>query len=89
MTNSSGNLKLGICYEISKHDEIYMTQSQECKPNHLADINGKVCLGKSIFWSAIKDLDSSHPHFNWHDTNKLGALFSIVLTCIIKNNAYL
>ena len=49
MTNSSGNLKLGICYEISKHDEIYMTQSQECKPNHLADINGKVCLGKSIF----------------------------------------
>ena len=49
MTISSGNLKLGICYEISKYDEIYMTQSQECKPIYLADMNGKACLVKSIF----------------------------------------
>ena len=58
--------------------------TKECKPNPLIGINKKAFLGKITLGSGIKDLDSSHPHFNRHGSNQLDVLFSILLLCIIK-----
>ena len=71
MAISSGNLKQVICNERSKHDEIYLKHDHRNvnQITKLHDINWKACLRKITSGGAIKDLDSSHPHFKRHDTN--------------------
>ena len=71
MAISSGNLKQVICNERSKHDEIYLKHDNRNvnQISWLHDINWKACLRKITSGGAIKDLDSSHPHFKRHDTN--------------------
>ena len=54
-----------------KHDEIYLKHDHRNinQITKLHDINWKECLRKITSGGAIKDLDSSHPHYKRHDTN--------------------
>ena len=57
--------------DIMKHDEIYLKHDHRNvnQITKLHDINWKACLRKITSGGAIKDLDSSHPHYKRHDTN--------------------